>query len=101
MTGLLLSSHIGVWALAFRGALLAKGGKKEEVESWPELALVAHFGRGALSAPEQMKEALVVLFMIRIVGHSERDGGKEGKEVDMETAKLIRRLMRIAQFNRY
>ncbi len=97
LTPLLLASNIGVWGLALRGAILIQQQQQQQKKkngkpaSHPELDLVAHFGLGSLNAPEQMKEALVVVFLLRLMG-------KEG-EPDLETANLLRKLMRVAQFN--
>ncbi len=95
LTPLLLASNIGVWGLALRGAILIQQQQQQQKKKKdlvvPELDLVAHFGLGSLNAPEQMKEALVVVFLLRLMG-------KEG-EPDLETANLLRKLMRVAQFN--
>jgi hypothetical protein len=79
-TNALMSSDIGAWAVAARGLALKRSYAADLSE---ELALVKHYGRKAMNAPELMKEALVVVFILRILG-------THGNDISMDEANFVR-----------
>jgi hypothetical protein len=94
-TDLLFSSNIGVWNVAFRATarkVTLKKGATDPIDS-----LVTHYGAMTFFAPELMKEAIVTVFLTRmLLPNSGR--GEFGTEA-LDTAAVIHRMMRAIKFN--
>ena len=94
-TDLLFSSSIGVWNLAFREAAKRRKRDMSSKHAAAIDSLVTHYGSSWYVAPELMKEALVAVFLTRML--TDARGVLEGSA--LEAATTVHRLMRAVRFN--